>query len=538
MDLWNRRAVIIVWLLLAGAAAAFAGGMEAGTGQDGTASLPPTKPDPVLLDLIRVTQALAQKSQAELENARLQNEALQRALEQTRQELARLREEVSQLRSSITDARPGASSAAPAEKIPGRGSAEPVQSARATNSPADVDASLAHLKDQVEMNSAQVKELEQTKVESDSRFKVRLFGTLLSNTYFNTADSSDEAVPAEAPSGTEAGEHLGHNLGATLRQTNFGFAITGPKIGTARLSATADFDFFGGSDEAYDNSVLGSLRMRTATARLDGPRTSLVLGLMSPMISPLNPTSLAAVSYPALGESGNLWQWLPQVAVERRAPVGEGNDFVLQAGLMMPFGERAHDSELQGKPGYESRIAYARRIDQERHLEIGVGGYVHPFSFGFGRSVDSFATTGDWLIPLAGRLELSGEAYYGRGINLIEDSGGNLASVFAFTGPLDEASTAIRGIYSIGGWTQLKARATQRLEFNAAFGLDDPRNRDVFAGLFDEPARLKNQTLSVNSILRLRSNFLVSLEYRRLWTTSTEARSTNDHFNLAIGYLF
>ena len=144
----------------------------------------------------------------------------------------------------------------------------------------------------------------------------------------------------------------------------------------------------------------------------------------------------------------------------------------------------------------------------------------------------------DWLIPFNRRLELSGEAYYGQSISLGEQSGGNLAEVLAISGPLDDRSTTVRGIHSTGGWAQLRAKAATRLEFNLAMGMDDPRNSDVFAGLITAGTRLKNQAFSVNSILQLRSNFLFSVEFRRLWTDYPGSTSTNNHINLAIGYLF
>jgi len=91
-----------------------------------------------------------------------------------------------------------------------------------------------------------------------------------------------------------------------------------------------------------------------------------------------------------------------------------------------------------------------------------------------------------------------------------------------------------------GGWAQLRAKVTAKFDLNAAFGLDDPRNRDIIAGqsYAYNDVRLKNQTFSINSIYRFRSNFLVSAEYRRLWTRYRATQTSNNHVNLAIGYNF
>ena len=127
---------------------------------------------------------------------------------------------------------------------------------------------------------------------------------------------------------------------------------------------------------------------------------------------------------------------------------------------MMPFGETVDGTTLPGRAGYETRAVFARDLDADRRLEIGFGGYFHPQPFGFRRTVNSYAASGDWLIPMTRRLALSGEAFYGRSISLSEQSGGNIGGVFALSGPLNDRSTAIRGIRSVGGWAQLSAKAT------------------------------------------------------------------------------
>jgi hypothetical protein len=522
MKLFNGSHLLVLSCLLGTSMAGPLDGRHSGKKQEAA-----VHPNEELSELIRRTQDLAEQAQSELKRSREQNEKLQQMLEQALKEMSQIRVELNDLRSG---------------RAAGQGSAAPAGSEAAASKPSESGTALAArltgMEDQIQINAAQIKEQAQTKVESDSRFRVRLFGTILNNTYFNTSDTSEEAVPRIAPPGSARVANGGNNFGSTLRQTSFGFAMTGPKLGEARLSADVDFDFYGGAPGVYGADVLGALRMRTASARLDGTRTSLAIGLMAPMISPLSPTSLAAVYYPALGDSGNLWQWRPQITLERRARLDEQNSLVLQGGLMMPFGETFYGKGLEGKPGYESRVAFDRQLDADRRLEFGAGGYYHPQQFGFGRTVNSYALTGDWRIPLHDRLELSGEAYYGRSITLSEQSGGDISGIFAFSGPIDTPATTFRGIHSIGGWTQLRVEASPKLDFNLAFGAADPRNRDVFAGLYRTTTKLRNQTLSVNSIYRFRSNFLLSLEYRRLWTSYPDTRTTNGHINLALGYAF
>jgi hypothetical protein len=314
--------------------------------------------------------------------------------------------------------------------------------------------------------------------------------------------------------------------------------MNGPRWGEARLSANVEFDFFGGEVVGPESNGEGALRLRTAAARIDWARTSLAIGQQSPLISPLNPTSLASSWYPSMTSAGNLWLWQPQVLFEHRAPLDEQSTLVWQGGVILPFSEAVGGTALSSGPSYESRFAFRRSIDAERNLEFGLGGHFGRRTFSFGRKVSDFAITGDWLAPLHERVELSGEIYYSRGLSLGELTGNRIDRVFVFSGPQHDPATTIRGLHAIGGWAQLSFQARQDLEFNFAYGQDDPRNRDIFSGVRDNSTRFKNQAATANFIYQLRPNFLVSIEYRRLWTDYAAARRTNGHVNLAVGYVF
>ena len=96
----------------------------------------------------------------------------------------------------------------------------------------------------------------------------------------------------------------------------------------------------------------------------------------------------------------------------------------------------------------------------------------------------------------------------------------------------------MQGIYAAGGWAQLTFKARADLDLNLAYGREDPRNRDLLAGVKGQAARFRNDSLMTNFIYRLRQNFLLSLEYRRLWSDYAAGRQRNGHYNIGIGYLF
>jgi len=550
----NRRKKLIIltacWLILS-ATAVSAGGGQQKRRPRGPTRKPAARPaTDTLLELVRQAQRSADEAQAEARRAREQGETLQRRLEQSSQELAVLRQELNRLgREATTPAIADCGLRNAELKAETSDQPSSVQSLPAGNAQPEApnpqsairnpqsEERLAKLEEQVEINTAQIKEQAQTKVESDSRFKVRLYGMVLVNTYFNT-DGLQRAAPLFALPPRAAPIGPRHSFGTTLRQTVIGLAMEGPRLGEARLSANAEFDFFGGTIATTYGDVLGALRLRVASARIDWPQTSLVIGQTAPLISPLNPTSLAAVWFPALTGAGNLWQWRPQISLERRVKLSEPSELIWQGGVMMPFGETVNSVPLGGEPGYESRVAFRRKTDPEHRLEVGLGGYFGRRSFSFGRRVDAYAVTGDWLIPIRDRVELSGELYYGRSISFGEISGGRIDRIFAFSGAVEDPATRIRGIHAAGGWAQLSLQARRDLEVNLAYGQEDPRNRDLLSGLINNATRFKNQVASANFIYQLRPNFHVSLEYRRLWTDYAAGRRRQGHVNLAVGYIF
>jgi len=94
----------------------------------------------------------------------------------------------------------------------------------------------------------------------------------------------------------------------------------------------------------------------------------------------------------------------------------------------------------------------------------------------------------------------------------------------------------------IGGWAQFKYKVRPTLEFNAAYGQDDPFRRDMRysyeTSTYLYPATSKNQSSLFNMIYRPRTDLLLSLEYRHLNTLSLSGRNTANHLNLAVGVLF
>ena len=95
----------------------------------------------------------------------------------------------------------------------------------------------------------------------------------------------------------------------------------------------------------------------------------------------------------------------------------------------------------------------------------------------------------------------------------------------------------------MGGWLQLKFKPQAKLELNGAFGQENPFARELRqypgnVGYFDLLIS-RNQSEFGNLIYHLRSNILLSLEFRHLHTSMLDSGFAKaNQVNLAMGYLF
>jgi hypothetical protein len=188
-------------------------------------------------------------------------------------------------------------------------------------------------------------------------------------------------------------------------------------------------------------------------------------------------------------------------------------------------------------PGVEARLALVGpRLDDGAH--VGVGGYFAPHRTANGYPFDAWAVSLDYRVSLPVRLELTGSVY--RGLAL----GGLGAGAFKDYAARVDAYT--REVYSralddVGGWAQLKEKVNERLEFNAAVGVDE-----VFAGQLKPYAGsssylnlARNRSYTGNVIYSPSSYLLFSVEYRHLLSSPVVgATAVGNLIGLGAGYKF
>lgn len=486
---------------------------------------------------------------AAIQELQQQVRELREAVVEMRSEAARYRAETAELRHELEATRTqlastGAvsannSGAPPVPAASSDGSPSP------TGSPASLETRVAALEDTAQLLGNKVDEQYQTKVESASKYKLRLSGIVLLNLFSNRGTTDNQDIPNWAA--PPAPFNSSGNFGATLRQSEVGLEVFGPTLAGARTSGNLQLDFSGGFPSTDNGVSFGVARLRIASMRLDWQHTSIVAGQDNLFASPLAPTSFASLAVPQFAYSGNLWGWIPQVRVEHRFDLPGDQSIRLQGGILDNLtGELPYDSfnrspqagEASSQPGFAARVAWTRRL-LGRDLTLGAAGYYSRQNWGFDRHVDGWAGMTDWEIPLAPRVTLSGEFYRGRAAGGL---GGAIGRSVLFDRNPVRPDALLRPLDSMGGWSQVKVKATSKLEFNGAFGLDNPFAEDVraFSTAQSYFASLsQNRGTMVNVIYRPRSNLLLSTEYRHLKTYAIDTGEWDaDQVNMVMGILF
>jgi len=479
-------------------------------------------------------QALSQKVQ-QLTDAMARTQAQldesQRQLEEMRRQLDALRLQMQQGTSAATTTTPPGPS---------------------TNAPNTSSSAIDDLRERQAMQEAQIATHEQTKVESESKYPIKITGLLLLNGFANSGAVDMPATPTTTLPG-------GGTTGASVRQTILGFDARGPHLFGAQSSADLRVDFDGTpasttASSTYDNSNATLLRLRTVHARLQWDHTEAYFSLDRPIINPDSPSSLTAVAEPALAWSGNLFSWNPQVGVTQDVDLPGSHALRLQAALIDPGDAPASAAavftgnatsiqpsaaESSRYPGLEARMALVGSRTDNDSNHIGVSGYFSPHLTSIGRSFDAWAGTLDARVHLPLKLELTGSFYRGLGLGGL---GGGGFKDFAYSEKSD-GSYYFHALNDVGGWAELKRRFGQRFEANAALGIDNVFANDLRrytytgAPLYLNLAR--NRTFTGNVIYSPTAYLLFSVEYRRLnsWQLSGPSAGANIT-GLAVGYKF
>lgn len=494
-----------------------------------------------LSDLIRGLQAQVQTLNSQLGDLRVEQERASAEARELRRELDLVKAQGA----PTAIGAPNTYSALPPKEIVEKPVSAPSSQTPQTQTPED---RLGKLEEDQQVMEGKIDDQYQTKVESGSKYRLRLSGIVLLNLFENrgTVDNLDFPEVAESQQANEPNASPGA-FGGTLRQSQIRLQAFGPDVAGARTSADVNLDFAGGFPNAPNGAWMGLVRMRTATVRLDWTDTSIVAGQDRLFFAPLAPTSLATLAVPELSYAGNLWAWTPQLRVEHRIVLSGDSSLSIQVGILdnvtgdVPpdqFDRYPSWGEQSGQPAYAARVSWNRRLFSQ-DFTVGAGGYYGRQNWGFDRNVDGWAGTVDLTLPLGKRVELTGAFYRGRAL---AGFGGGIGQSVLLNGSFSDPATTFRGLDSLGGWAQLKLKIKSNFEINGALGVDNPfagELRRYNANTIYPGSYTRNLSPLVNFIYQIRSDILFSTEYRYLNSSVLDSGSFRaNHINLSLGYIF
>lgn len=440
-----------------------------------------------------------------------------------------------------------------AAQTPVRDSVRVVQDSTSLDS---VRARLARAEAAIALLREQLAGESETAVHTRSRFRLQLSAQVLANAFATYGRVNNVDVPQTALAATAGAAAPPSNdvLGFTLRQTRFGAAVSVEDVVGGQFTGDIDLDLFGGvQNGAGDRRLFPEARLRTARARVTWRGTELMAGSDTPLISDLNPMSLAAIGIPDFSGAGNLWNWLGQVRLTRQlAALGHGRRqvrFAIQGAVMSPYASQqapgepdaADAGERTTRPAFEARlrtrwgaggedggnVTISEALLGDHGGEIGIGAHRSWVATGPGTLTESRALSIDAHMVLTRGLELRGEGYVGRLLRGL--GGGGIAQNFgtpAVGAPPGALGPPIR---DVAGWAQLNVQPHPALIGGLGCGIDLPNKND-------SPTRLQNTVCAVHADWRPAQPIVLGLEYRGLATRFSSGTFRAHHVNLVFGF--
>jgi hypothetical protein len=423
----------------------------------------------------------------------------------------------------------------------------PRDSARQPGDTASLDslrARLARAEAAIELLREQLAGESESTVHTRSRLRVELLAQVLTNGFLTLGRVNNVDVPTTVLPPPPAGAEPPTNdaLGFTLRQTRIGATVSVADVLGATFGGDVDFDLFGGVQNGPgDRRLFPEPRLRTARAQLAWPRTEIMVGSDAPLISMLNPMSLAAVGVPDFSAAGNLWNWLGQLRITRElGALGSrpaSPRVAIQGAVLAPYAnalaalepDAVDAAERSRRPSFEGRLRFRWGEEEERFItgtaiiadpggEIGIGVHRGWVATAPGVTENSHALSLDvHVVPVRG-VELRGEAYGGQLLRGL--GGGGIAQNFGAGG--DPVS-------DIAGWLQLNVQPHPVLITGLGCGVDlvDP---DA------SPARLQNTVCAAHAAWRPIQPLVIGIEYRQLGTRLPSGTFGARHVNIVFGF--
>lgn len=304
-----------------------------------------------------------------------------------------------------------------------------------------------------------------------------------------------------------------NQLSITARQTRLGLKIDGPEWDDWSPAARIETDFYGDASASTP-----TLRLRLAYAQLEKEDWLIRAGQDWDALTVALPRTVNFATY---ANHGALWSRRPLVKAKWNHASDTGKlsvtGAIAQAVSADIDGGGQPDGSDSGVPNLEGAIAYTWNFDDDWSLMTALSGQwgreAFDQPFGGERVFDSYAgmftTTLDW----SDRAKLLGSVW----------CGANLAS---FNGGVGQSVNLRLGepIRARGGWVQLQTYFWDDLNWNLAFGVDDPIDSDLNPGM-----RSYSLNASTSAFYQLTSYLTLAAEYSYMQTGYENRPNADNH---------
>jgi hypothetical protein len=366
-----------------------------------------------------------------------------------------------------------------------------------------------------EINGAESYGLDELKAEMKqlawTKGDVRIvpYGVLWGSALYSTSRTSPGPYTLFVPSLDDEGED---DFVIDTRRTRIGLDVAGPmmaNLGCAQTGGKIEIDFHGAFVVENKPGVL----LRHAYGEIKNENFRLLAGQTWDVISPLYPGTM---SYSVGWGGGNIGYRRMQIRLERYRTFSDRLQFTaagsVNQNIVSDFTAAADvDPEASDWPLFEGRLGatLGRRGAHCNPAAFGLSGHIGEQGFDFTAAgpaplnlpprddarVPTWSLNLDARIPFGERFGVQGEFFTGQ--NLGTFLGGVVQGV-------DHVSR--RGIRSTGGWFDVWYDWLPCLHSCGGFGIDDPRDNDVFSG------RIYNHFFFANSSFDLTDKLTLGME--------------------------
>jgi len=315
--------------------------------------------------------------------------------------------------------------------------------------------------------------------------------------------------------------------------TYLGVDIKWPKIGDWEINGKVDFDLRGPTPLRVNNIFAPLFINIYGEAKTD--RYRLLAGQTYDILTPTLSNSLNI--YPAGFQPGRIGFFRPQVRFETYQPISDDFTFIYQGAIAEAIQTFQVADEVigdqAGLPDGQSRFAlgYGKPDPKDRYhrrpFELGVSGHLGKRSgtqLGVVITQRKFTTWSgsiDLGFKIGGKLRFDAEFFGG---SVLGDYAAGVVQTFN-----PERLVSIR---AAGGWAQLTYDINDKWQINAAYGRDDPFNRDLAPG-----QRSFNQMGFGNFFYRITPRLWLATEFSR-WRTNWVGLHAGRAFRVEPAVLF